>query len=69
MHCSTGAAAILTFIYNASQIFDGLVHHLKLAQIKNPFGILQTNPQIPQKWVGPFYFQKNMLGWDTLMYI
>ena len=44
------------------------MHPLKLVQIKNPFGILQTNPQIPREWVGNFDFQKNMFGWDTLMH-
>ena len=44
------------------------MHPLKLVKIKNPFGILQTNPQIPREWVGNFDFQKNMFGWDTLMY-
>ena len=67
--CISAAAAILDFFDNKGQIFDSLVHPLKLVQIKNPFGILQTNPQIPQKWVGLFYFQKNMFCWDTLMNI
>ena len=49
------------------QIFDSLVHALKLVKIKNPIRILQTNPQIPQEWVGPFYFIKNMFCWDTLI--
>ena len=44
------------------------MHPLKLVQIKNLFGILQTNPQIPREWVGNFDFQKNMFGWDTLLY-
>ena len=65
--CISAAAAILDFFDNKGQIFDSLVHPLKLVQIKNPFGILQTNPQIPQKWVGLFYFQKNMFSWDTLI--
>ena len=59
----------LPFFDYVSQIFDGLVHPLKLVQIKNPFGILQTNPQIPREWVGNFDFQKNMFGWDTLVHI
>ena len=67
--CISAAAAILDFFDNKGQIFDSLVHPLKLVQIKNPFGILQTNPQIPQKWVGLFYFQKNMFCWDTLVVI
>ena len=52
-----------------SQIFDSLVHPLKLVQIKNPFRIFPTNPQIPQEWVVPFYFLKSMFCWDTLMMI
>ena len=39
-----------------SQIFDSLVHPLKLVQIKNPFGILPNNPQIPWVWVGNIFF-------------
>ena len=46
------------------QIFDSHVHHLKLFKIKNPFRIVQTNPQIPQKWVAPFYFLRDMFCWD-----
>ena len=46
----------LPFFDYVSQIFDGLVHPLKLVQIKNPFGILQTNPQIPREWVGNIFF-------------
>ena len=45
------------------------MHPLKLVQIKNPFGILSTNPQIPWEWVGPIFFKKKMFGWDTLMYM
>ena len=52
--------------HNMGQIFDSLVP--KTCKIKNTFGILQTNPQIPQEWVGPFYFIKNMFCWDTLIY-
>ena len=55
-HCSAAAAAILTLFDYVSQTFDGLVHPLKFVQIKNPFGILSINPQIPQKWVGPIDF-------------
>ena len=66
---STAAAAIFTFFDYVSQIFDGLVHLLKLVEIKNHFGILQINPQIPREWVGNFDFLKNMFGWDTLMMI
>ena len=66
-HGSSAAAENFTFFDYVSQIFDGLVHPLKLVQIKNPFGILQTNPQIPREWVGNFDFQKNMFGWDTLV--
>ena len=55
-HCSVAAAAILTLFDYFSQIFDGLVHPLKLVQIKNPFGIPQTNPQITREWVGNFDF-------------
>ena len=43
------------------------MHPLKLVQIKNPFGILSTNPQIPWEWVGPIFFKKKMFGWDTLV--
>ena len=43
-HFSSAAAEIFTFFDYVIQIFDGLVHPLKLVQIKNPFGILQTNP-------------------------
>ena len=68
-HNSSSAAEIFTFFDYVSQIFDGLVHPLKLVQIKNPFGILQINPQIPREWVGNLDFQINMFGWDTLMYI
>ena len=57
------------WVANTSQIFNGLVHPLKVAKIKSPFGILQTNTQIPQDWVGLFDFQKNMFCWDTLMII
>ena len=56
------------WVANTSQIFNGLVHPLKVVKIKNPFGILQTNTQIPQDWVGLFDFQKNMFCWDTLGY-
>ena len=51
------------------QIFDRFVQPLKLVKIENPFGIRQTNPQVPQEWVGPFYFLENMFSWDALMYI
>ena len=57
------------WVANIGQIFDSLVHPLKVVKIKNPFGILQTNPQIPREWVGNFDYQKNMFGWDTLMTI
>ena len=40
------------------QIFEGHVHPLKVVKIKNPFGILQTNTQIPQDWVGFILFLK-----------
>ena len=50
-------------------IFDRFVHAPKFVKIKNPFVILSTNPQIPQEWVVPFYFLKNMFCWDTLMMI
>ena len=40
------------------QIFDSHVHPLKLVHIKNPFGILPINPQIPWEWVGLFDFKK-----------
>ena len=53
----------------ASHNFNGLVHPLKVVKIKNPFGILQTNTQIPQVWVGLFDFQKYMFCWDALVYI
>ena len=46
----------LPFFDYVSQIFDSLVHPLKLVQIKNPFGILPTNPQIPWEWVGNIFF-------------
>ena len=46
------------------QIFDSHVHHLKLFKIKNPFRIVQTNPQIPEEWVAPFYFLRDMFCWD-----
>ena len=36
------------------QIFEGLVHPLKVVKIKNPFGIFQTYTQIPQEW-GRFF--------------
>ena len=32
-----------------------------------PLPSLKTNPQIPQKWVAPFYSQKNMYRWNTLI--
>ena len=51
--------------HNMGQIFDSLVP--KTCKIKNTFGILQTNPQIPQEWDGPFYFLKNMFCLDTLL--
>ena len=46
------------FFDYVGQIFDGLVHTLKPVQIKIPFGFVETRPQIPQKCVGLFYFQK-----------
>ena len=51
---------------NMGQIFDSLVHPQKVVKIKNPFGILQTNSQIPQEWVGPFNFLKKILGRPTV---
>ena len=45
-----------TFFDYVSQIFDGLVHPLKLVQIKNAFGILPTNLQKQQEWVVPIDF-------------
>ena len=36
-------------------IFNGLVHPLKLVQIKNPFGFLQSSPQILVERVEPFF--------------
>ena len=53
-------AEILTFFYYDRQIFEGLVHPPKLVKIKNPFGILQTNPQIPWEWVGNIFFKKHV---------
>ena len=55
-----------SFFYYVSQIFDSLVHPLKLVKIKNPFRILLTDPQLPQIWV-VFYFEQNMFCWDTLV--
>ena len=51
------------------EIFEGLVHPLKVVKIKNPLGILQSTSQIPQKRVGFFCFKKNMFWWDSLMYM
>ena len=46
------------------------MHPLKLVQIKNPFGILQTNPKMPREWVGNFDLKKKRvwLGRDTLVF-
>ena len=51
------------------EIFEGLVHPLKVVKIKNPLGILQSTAQIPQKRVGFFYLKKNMFWWDSLVII
>ena len=67
-YCHSATAATFVFFDDVGQIFDGHVHPFKLVQIKNPFGILPTNPQIPWEWVGNIFFKKNMFGWDTLMY-
>ena len=41
------------------------MHPLKLVEIKNPFGILQPNPNTTGVgWV--FFISKNMFWWDTL---
>ena len=48
------------------QIFGGLVHPLKVVEIKNPFGIFQPTTQIPREWVGFIFFLKNVFWWDTL---
>ena len=49
------------------QIFGGLVHPLKVVEIKNPFGIFQPTTQIPPEWVGFIFVLKNMFWWDTLL--
>ena len=48
-YCTMALAYEKESIYNGvAQIFDSLVHFLKVVQIKNSFGILQANPQTPK---------------------
>ena len=42
------------------EIFEGLVHPLKVVKIKNPFGFLQSSPKILAEQVEPILFIKNM---------
>ena len=49
LYCTMALAYEKESIYNGvAQIFDSLVHFLKVVQIKNSFGILQANPQTPK---------------------
>ena len=50
-----------SFFYYVSQIFDSLVHPLKLVKIKNPFRILLTDSQLPQNWVVFLFWTKYVL--------
>ena len=42
------------------------MHPLKLIKIKNPFGFLQSNPEILAERVEPNLVIKNMFSWNTL---
>ena len=43
------------------------MHPLKLIKIKNPFGFLQSNPQILAERVEPNFVIKNTFSWNTLL--
>ena len=53
---------------NFSQTLSSQRTPLNLVKIKDPFGFLQTNPQIDAWWVGLFFDEKSVF-WYTLIYI
>ena len=44
-----------------------LVHPLKVVKVKNPFGFLQSSPQILAGQVEPIFVITNMFSWNTLL--
>ena len=43
------------------------MHPLKLNKIENPFGFLQSSPQMLAEQVGPIFFIENMFSCNTLI--